>query len=122
MASIKSRSAARTGRHARVRSRVSGTQERPRLNVFRSITDIYVQLIDDKAGHTLASASSIDSHLRAEMAGLNKTEQARRVGKELAARAKEKGIQKVVFDRGGYRYIGRIKALADGAREGGLEF
>jgi large subunit ribosomal protein L18 len=122
MARIKSRSAARIGRHARVRSRVSGTPERPRLNVFRSISDIYVQLIDDKAGHTLASASSIDQNLRAEMTGLNKTEQARRVGKELAARAKEKGIQQVVFDRGGYRYIGRVKALADGAREGGLEF
>jgi large subunit ribosomal protein L18 len=122
MARIKSRSEARVGRHARVRSRVSGTPDRPRLNVFRSITEIYVQLIDDKAGHTLAAASSIDSALRAEMEGLNKTEQARRVGKILAERAKEKGINQVVFDRGGYRYIGRIKALADGAREGGLEF
>lgn len=122
MARIKSRSEARLGRHTRVRSRVTGTPERPRLNVFRSITGIYAQLIDDKAGHTLASASSIDHDLRAEMEGLNKTEQARRVGKMLAERAKEKGIDQVVFDRGGYRYIGRIKALADGAREGGLEF
>jgi large subunit ribosomal protein L18 len=122
MARIKSRSEARLGRHTRVRGRVTGTPERPRLNVFRSITEIYAQLIDDKAGHTLASASSIDHDLRAEMEGLNKTEQARRVGKMLAERAKEKGIDQVVFDRGGYRYIGRIKALADGAREGGLEF
>jgi large subunit ribosomal protein L18 len=122
MARIKSRSEARAKRHARVRSRVSGTPDRPRLNVFRSLSEIYVQLIDDKAGHTLASASTIDSALRPELEGLNKTEQARRIGKILAERAREKGISQVVFDRGGYRYIGRIKALADGAREGGLEF
>lgn len=122
MARNKSRSAARIKRHTRVRGRVTGTSERPRLNVFRSLSDIYAQVIDDTAGHTLVSASSIDQQLRTGLKGLNKTEQARKVGKELAERAKAKGIQKVVFDRGGYRYIGRVKALADGAREGGLEF
>jgi large subunit ribosomal protein L18 len=122
MASNKSRSAARAQRHARVRSRVAGTTERPRLNVFRSLSDIYVQIIDDSSGHTLVSASSIDTGLRGDLNGMNKTEQALRVGRELAARAKAKGIEKVVFDRGGYRYIGRVKAVADGAREGGLEF
>ena len=100
----------------------SGTPDRPRLNVFRSVAEIYAQVIDDEAGNTLVSASSVDHELRVKMAGLKKAEQARMVGKVLAARAKAKGIQKVVFDRGGYRYIGRVKALADGAREGGLEF
>jgi large subunit ribosomal protein L18 len=122
MARIKSRNAARAQRHTRVRSQVSGTAERPRLNVYRSLSDIYVQIIDDTAGSTLASASTIDHKLRSQLEGMNKTEQARQVGKELAERAKEKGIQKVVFDRGGYRYMGRVKALADGAREAGLEF
>jgi len=86
------------------------------------LSDIYAQLIDDEQGHTLVSASSIDSELRSKMAGLTKTQQARLVGLGVAERAKIKGIQKVIFDRGGYRYIGRIKALADGARDGGLEF
>ena len=122
MATNKSRSAARNRRHMRVRKTVAGTQERPRLNVFRSLAEIYAQVIDDEAGHTLVSASTIDSVLREKMAGLKKTEQARRVGKLLAERAKDRGIAKVVFDRGGYRYIGRVKALADGAREGGLDF
>ncbi len=122
MAKIKSRSAARTKRHERVRMKISGTPERPRLNVFRSLAAIYAQVIDDEAGYTLVSASSLDHDLRAKMAGLKKSEQARLVGKELATRAKAKGIDKVVFDRGGYRYCGRIKALADAAREGGLEF
>jgi len=94
----------------------------PRLNVFRSLAEIYAQVIDDEAGHTLASASSIDHDLRAQLDGKKKSDQARLVGKALADRAKAKGILKVVFDRGGYRYIGRVKALADGAREGGLEF
>jgi large subunit ribosomal protein L18 len=122
MARNKSRNAARIQRHNRVRTQVSGTSERPRLNVYRSLSDIYVQIIDDNAGSTLASASTIDHKLRDQLEGLNKTEQARRVGKELAERAKEIGIQQVVFDRGGYRYMGRVKALADGAREAGLEF
>ena len=118
----KSRAEARERRHARVRKFISGTPERPRLNVYRSLSEIYAQVIDDKAGHTLVSASTIDTELRAKMAGLKKSEQARLVGKALAERAKAKGIEKVVFDRGGYRYIGRIKALADAAREGGLDF
>lgn len=118
----KSRSAARVRRHIRVRKSVFGTPERPRLCVFRSLNDIYAQVIDDIEGHTLVSASSIDAELRAKMAGLKKVEQARAVGKAVAERAKNKGIDAVVFDRGGFRYMGRVKALADGAREGGLEF
>jgi large subunit ribosomal protein L18 len=122
MASNKSRSVARFKRHNRVRKDLSGTSERPRLNVFRSLSEIYAQVIDDQAGRTLVSASTIDHELRAKMDGLKKTDQARLVGKTLAERAKAKGIESVVFDRGGYRYIGRVKALADAAREGGLEF
>lgn len=118
----KSRAVARKRRHIRVRKKVFGTPERPRLNVFRSLSGIYAQVIDDQAGHTLVSASSIDTELRPKLEGLKKSEQAQLVGKALAERAKAKGIQKVVFDRSGYRYIGRVKALADGAREGGLEF
>ncbi len=122
MATKKSRNTARQRRHERVRKIVVGTVERPRLNVFRSTAEIYAQVIDDKAGNTLVAASSIDHELRGEIEGLKKTDQARRVGKALAERAKVKGISKVVFDRGGYRYIGRVKALADAAREYGLEF
>jgi large subunit ribosomal protein L18 len=118
----KSRSVARLRRHARVRKDVSGSPLRPRLNVFRSLSGIYAQVIDDKAGHTLVSASSIDHELRPKMKGLKKTEQARLVGLTLAERAKAKGIEAVVFDRGGYRYSGRVKAFADAAREGGLDF
>ena len=122
MAKNKSRSVARLRRHDRVRKNILGSAERPRLNVFRGSSEIYVQVINDQAGHTLVSASTIDQELRAKMEGLKKTEQARLVGRAVAERAKAKGITKVVFDRGGYRYIGRVKALADGAREGGLEF
>lgn len=118
----KSRSAARERRHARVRARVEGTTARPRLNVFRSVNEIYAQVIDDSAGRTLVSASSIDKELREKMKGLKKAEQAKLVGKAVAERAKGKGIEIVVFDRGGFRYFGRVKALADGAREGGLQF
>jgi len=118
----KSRSTARIRRHRRVRKNIHGTLERPRLSVFRSLSQIYAQVIDDQAGQTLAQASTLDQELRAKMKGLKKTEQAKLVGDALAARAKKKGITKVVFDRGGYRYIGRVKALAEAAREGGLEF
>jgi large subunit ribosomal protein L18 len=118
----KSRSVARVRRHSRVRKNIAGTQERPRLNVFRSITDIYAQVIDDQSGHTLVAASSVDGELRQKMEGLNKTEQAKLVGQTVADRAKSKGINTVVFDRGGFRYMGRIRALADGARENGLQF
>ncbi len=118
----KTRREARIRRHLRVRKKVHGTPERPRLNVFRSLGQIYAQVIDDEAGRTLAAASTIDKALRPQMKGLNKTEQARLVGKAIAERALAAGIKTVVFDRGGYQYIGRVKALADGAREGGLEF
>lgn len=122
MSAKKSRSVARLRRHQRVRKKVIGTPQRPRLNVFRSVAEIYAQVIDDEAGRTLVAASSIDHELREHMAGLKKTEQARLVGKTLALRAKSKGITSVVFDRGGFRYIGRVKALAEGAREAGLDF
>ena len=118
----KTRSEARLRRHDRVRKHVSGTQERPRLNVYRGLAHIYVQIIDDEAGNTIASASTLDHDLRSKMEGKNKTEQAKLVGQAIAERAKAKGIGMVVFDRGGYQYLGRVKALADGAREGGLEF
>ncbi|MBA4379120.1 MAG: 50S ribosomal protein L18 [Anaerolinea sp.] len=118
----KSRSAARIRRHARVRKQIAGSAQRPRLNIFRSLSEMYVQVIDDQAGHTLVSASTIDSELRAKTKGLNKTDQARLIGKTIAERAKSKGVKMVVFDRGGFRYTGRVKAVADGAREGGLEF
>ncbi len=122
MAKKKTRSLARLRRHRRVRKHISGTPERPRLNVFRSLNDMYAQVIDDQAGHTLVSASTIDGELRSKMKGLNKTEQAKEVGLAVAERAKAEGIDTIVFDRGGYRYMGRVKALADGAREGGLQF
>ena len=117
-----SRSIARERRHVRVRKNLAGTAERPRLNVFKSLSGIYAQVIDDQSGHTLLSASTVDRDLREKVKGLKKSEQAKLVGQVLAERAKSKGINAVVFDRGGFRYIGRVKALADGAREGGLQF
>ncbi len=112
----------RERRHRRLRGYLSGTPERPRLNVFRSGQHIYAQVIDDLAGHTLASASTIDTELRSNFDELKKVDQAHEVGKAVAQRAIAAGIKQVVFDRGGYKYHGRVKALADGAREGGLEF
>ncbi|CAM2803467.1 50S ribosomal protein L18 [Fructilactobacillus fructivorans] len=105
-------------RHNRVRSKISGTAECPRLNVFRSNKNIYAQVIDDVKGVTLASASTVDK----EVSGNNKSEQAASVGALLAKRAVEKNVKNVVFDRGGYLYHGRVQALADAARENGLEF
>ena len=119
---VKSRAEQRARRHARVRANMAGTEARPRLNVYRSLAHIYAQVIDDANGHTLVSASSNDTELRAQMDGKKKSERAKLVGQAVANRAQAKGIKLVVFDRGGYRYHGRIKALADGAREGGLEF
>jgi large subunit ribosomal protein L18 len=113
--------AARARRHRRIRVSLSGTDQRPRLNVFRSLQHIYAQVIDDATGTTLAAASTNEPDARAGGSG-SKTERARSVGKTIAERAKEKGISAVVFDRGGYMYHGRIKALADAAREAGLEF
>ena len=118
----KSRNEMRQRRHQRVRRKMSGTLERPRLNVFRSLDHIYAQIIDDVQGRTLVSASSVDKELRVELKSLNKTEQAKRVGALLARRAQAAGVQQVVFDRGGYLYHGRVKALADAGREAGLEF
>lgn len=116
------KSIARTRRHHRVRKRLSGTAERPRLNVFRSLRHIYAQIIDDEVGHTLVSASTSESEVRKQIEGMAKTDQAQLVGKVLAERALAKGVTQVVFDRGGYRYHGRVKALAEGSREAGLEF
>ncbi|MEA4909664.1 MAG: 50S ribosomal protein L18 [Chloroflexi bacterium] len=116
------RSEARIRRHRRVRKFIHGTQECPRLSVYRSLADIYAQIIDDEAGQTIVAASSLDHSLRSGLDGKTKTEQATMVGQLIAERAKEKGIDRVVFDRGGFRYIGRVKALADAARKGGLEF
>jgi large subunit ribosomal protein L18 len=115
---------ARKRRQARVRKHLSGLPERPRLNVFRSLNHIYAQVIDDTKGVTLVSASSLDSNIReAEIAtGKGKTERASLVGKLVAERALEAGITQVVFDRGGYKYHGRVKALADASREAGLKF
>ena len=118
----KSNSVARARRHVRVRKNLAGTAERPRLNVFRSVSAIYAQVIDDQSGRTIASASTVDRELRDQVKGKKKSEQAKLIGQAVAERAKNKGIQAVVFDRGGYRYMGRVKALADGAREGGLQF
>ncbi|MBP9675763.1 MAG: 50S ribosomal protein L18 [Anaerolineaceae bacterium] len=116
------RTEARIHRHRRVRKYINGTADRPRLSVFRSLKEIYAQVIDDDASVTLAAASSIDQELREKTAGLKKMEQAKLVGELVAQRAIEKGIKQVVFDRGGFRYGGRVKALADAAREAGLEF
>ncbi len=115
------RNKTRQKRHRRVRKRVEGGLERPRLNVYRSLNHIYAQVVDDQKGHTLAAASSLDASLRPDRKGGN-VEGARAVGALIADRAKAAGITRVVFDRGGYLYHGRIRALADAAREGGLEF
>jgi large subunit ribosomal protein L18 len=113
--------AARQRRHRRLRVHLSGSTERPRLAVFRSLQHIYVQVIDDTSGTTLVAASTNEPAARGALAG-SKTEKAQAVGRTLAERAKERGISTVVFDRGGYLYHGRVKALADAAREAGLEF
>jgi large subunit ribosomal protein L18 len=113
--------AARKHRHRRIRVSLSGTGVRPRLNVFRSLHHIYAQVIDDATGTTLVAASSNEAEARTNLSG-NKTDRARAVGKSIAERAREKGVSAVVFDRGGYLYHGRVKALADAAREAGLEF
>ena len=110
--------AQRLKRHKRVRGKISGTPERPRLNVFRSETNIYAQIIDDVNGHTLAAASSLEKDFQCG----DKKAAAKLVGQKVAERAKAKGIETVVFDRGGYIYHGRVQALAEGAREGGLQF
>ncbi|HOB86588.1 MAG TPA: 50S ribosomal protein L18 [Bacillota bacterium] len=117
-----SRNVQRKRRHRRVRKKITGTMERPRLNVFRSNKHIYAQIINDLSGNTMVAASSLDPALRQELGKGSNIEAARKVGALLARRALEAGIEKVVFDRGGYLYHGRVKALAEAARESGLQF
>ncbi|WP_219834321.1 50S ribosomal protein L18 [Paenibacillus sp. R14(2021)] len=113
---------ARHKRHLRVRKKINGTTQRPRLSVFRSSKHIYAQLIDDVLGVTVASASTVDKEVAEQFSNGGNIEAARKIGEVIAARAKAKGVDKIVFDRGGYLYHGRIQALADAAREAGLEF
>ena len=108
--------------HKRIRNKISGSAERPRLAVYRSVNHIYAQIIDDTAGHTLAFATDLEAGVRSKRDGKKKREVAELVGEVLAKKAKEKGIAAVVFDRGGFRYHGRVKAFADAARKGGLTF
>ena len=108
--------------HQRVRTRVTGTPERPRLCVYRSLEHIYAQVIDDRSGRTIVSASSVDKETKKNLKGGGNIASAKAVGKIIAERAKAAGVAKVVFDRGGYKYHGRVKALADAAREAGLQF
>ena len=116
------RNVSRRRRHLRIRQTVRGSAGRPRLAVFRSLAHIYVQVIDDERQRTLAAASSRDPEIRAEVANAKKAEAGRLVGQLIARRAQAQGVRRVVFDRGGFLYHGRVRALADGAREGGLEF
>ena len=116
------REEARQRRHARVRRKVAGTAERPRLNVYRSNQHLYAQVIDDVTGNTLVSASTLDRDLRTEMADLSSEERAKAVGRTVAERARAQGLESVVFDRGGYPYHGRVKLLAEASREAGLAF
>jgi large subunit ribosomal protein L18 len=122
MVDVRKKRDARERRHERVRQRVMGTPERPRLNVYRSLNHIYAQLVDDTRGHTLACASTLDPEIKGQLASISRGEQAALVGTVVAKRALERGITKVVFDRGGYAYHGRVLRLAQAAREGGLEF
>jgi len=118
----KTRTEARHLRHRRVRRRVYGTEDRPRLNVFRSSEHIYAQLVNDEVAHTVVAVSTLDAEVRGQLLGLTKIEGAKVVGRIVASRAQGKGIKQVVFDRGGYAYHGRVKALAEASREAGLEF
>lgn len=122
MISKKDKNQDRVIRHARVRKKVSGTEQRPRLSVYRSTNHIYAQLIDDVKGNTLCAASSLEKEVAAQVKDLSKSEAAKVVGKAVAEKALKLGYKEVVFDRGGYLYTGRVQALAEGAREAGLEF
>ena len=122
MDKAKAKRLARQRRHARVRRRVSGTPDRPRLCVFRSLRHIQAQVIDDTSGHTLVAASTLDGEVRGQFDGKDKSAQAALVGEVIAKRALDAGITQIVFDRGGYKYHGRVKSLADAARKAGLEF
>ncbi|MGN0772057.1 MAG: 50S ribosomal protein L18 [Christensenellales bacterium] len=116
------KNAVRAKRHARMRFKISGTAERPRLNVYRSLNNITAQIIDDTKGFTLVSCSTLDKDLAGKVAELTKTEAAKLVGETIAKKALAAGIEEIVFDRGGYLYTGRVKMVADGAREAGLKF
>ena len=116
------KNAVRKVRHHRQRKDLTGTSERPRLNVYRSTNHIYAQVIDDTTGNTLVAASTLDAEIKAELNEKTKTEASKLVGKLVGQRALEKGVKKVVFDRGGYLYTGRVAAVAEGAREAGLDF
>lgn len=122
MINKKDKNQIRKVRHLRVRKKISGTAERPRLCVYRSLNGIYAQLIDDTKGVTLAAASTVEAELKAKVAEMTKTQAAKEVGKAIAQRAVDKGCKSVIFDRGGYIYTGRVAELAAGAREGGLDF
>ncbi|NOZ93080.1 50S ribosomal protein L18 [bacterium 3DAC] len=112
----------RVKRHRRIRKSVFGTAERPRMAIYKSLKHMYVQIINDEIGHTLVSAATNEKAIQEAIKGMSKTEQAKYLGKVIAERALEKGIKKVVFDRGGFKYQGRVQALAEAAREAGLEF
>ena len=116
------KNAIRVARHYRQRKDIVGTPERPRLNVYRSTAHIYAQVIDDTTGNTLVAASTLDAEIKGKLEGKSKVEQAALVGELIGSRAKDKGVTKVIFDRGGYLYTGRVAALADGARKAGLDF
>lgn len=122
MSTVARSSDARVRRHVRIRNKIVGTTERPRLNVFRSLDNIYAQIIDDSVGNTLVSASTLDEVVKKKLKNTGSKEGAKMVGELIAKRAIEKGITKVVFDRGGYIYHGRVKELAEAARNSGLEF
>lgn len=122
MAKKLSKNKIRAKKHFRIRNKISGTPERPRLNVYRSLSNIYAQIIDDKSGHTLVAASTLDNAIKEKISNGGNKEAAKHVGSLIAEKALAKGIKRVIFDRGGYIYHGRVKELADGAREGGLEF
>ena len=122
MARARTSKSMRKVRHARVRKKIHGTTTRPRLSVYRSLNHVYAQVIDDEQGKTLAAASSLESAVKGQINGKLKTDVAKMVGTLISERAKEKGITTIVFDRGGYMYHGRVKALAEAVREGGLVF
>jgi large subunit ribosomal protein L18 len=113
---------ARQHRHVRVRAKIEGSEARPRLSVFRSLSHIYAQVIDDSAGNTIAAASTLEAEIKGQLEGKKKSEEAKVIGTVVAQRAISKGVKQVVFDRGGFKYQGRVKALAEGAREAGLKF
>ncbi len=121
MINKKDRNAVRKGRHGRIRNKISGTEQRPRMNVYRSLNNIYVQIIDDVAGNTLCSASTMDAEVKKAVADMTKKEASKVVGEVAAKRALAKGINEVVFDRGGYLYTGRVSEVAEGARAAGLK-